>query len=112
MIRNRKMIGTFGKAGSAILFGTAAFIGMGSTPANAAGTGNTVNNCYGVYFNTDWNQECGSTGASAAGNYHSIGDCTGSADRTVDRRRSVGDRTSVDGGDCRFQVINVRTSFS
>lgn len=107
----RKGVAVAAKAGAIVALGAGAFLGVTGV-ASAAGTGNTVNNCYGVYFNTDWNQECGAGGASVTGWYHSTGDCTGSRDRHVDVQRNRGDARSVDGGDCSFQVINVRTTFS
>jgi hypothetical protein len=112
MFKKVNTAGILAKAGVAACLGTAAFLGIASSPAAAAGTGNTVNNCYGVYFTRDWNQECGAGGADVAGLYHSTGDCTLSNDREVERRRAKGDATSVDGRDCMYQVINVRTVFS
>lgn len=100
------------KAGLATLARGAAVLGVTASPAVASGTGNTVLNCYGIYFNTDWDQRCGTGGADVTGYYYSIGDCTSSGDRYINRYRTRGNTTSVDGGDCRFQVINVRTSFS
>lgn len=82
-----------------------------AVPVLGAGKGNTVFNCYGIYYNTDWDQTCGSGGASQAGIYNSTGDCTASADRSVSKYRARGNRTTYDGGDCRFQVVNVRTNF-
>jgi uncharacterized membrane protein len=102
---------TAAKVGAIAALGLGAILGVASGTASAAGKGNTVHNCYGVYFSTDWNQDCGAGGAELAGVYNSTGDCTGSADRSVGRQRAKGDTTSIDGGDCRFQVINVRTSY-
>lgn len=101
------------KKGAVVVTGAAAIVAAAAaaSPALAGGYGNTVNNCYGIYFNTDWDQRCGSGGASVSGVYNSTGDCTSSADRYVSRYRSRGNTTSVDGEDCRFQVVNVRTSF-
>lgn len=89
-----------------------AAIAAAAAPALAAGYGNTVNNCYGVYYNTDWDANCGAGGATARGVYNYTGDCTSSADRYVSVQRSVGNATSYDGGDCRFQVANVRLTFA
>jgi len=111
MSRYKKALATVGKIGVIGLLGAGAIAG-GASAASAGGTGNTVNNCYGIYWNTDWDQRCGTGGASVTGWYHSTGDCTSSGDKYLSRYRNRGDAASVDGGDCRFQVINVRTTFS
>ncbi|HWS35681.1 MAG TPA: hypothetical protein VN408_23445 [Actinoplanes sp.] len=108
----RKTITGIVKVGAIAALGAGAALGLGMGAASAAGTGNTVNNCYGIYWNTDWDQTCGAGGAGATGMYSSTGDCTSSADRYVDRYRNKGTGGAVDGGDCRFQVANVRTVFS
>lgn len=68
--------------------------------------GNVVNNCYGIQFNTDWNQDCGVGGAKYYGVYKTTADCTApqipDKDRTVNRPR--GDRTSADGPDCKYGI--------
>lgn len=79
--------------------------------ASAGGTGNTTNNCYGVYYNTDWDQKCWSAGASATGYYKSTADCTGSGDWTLTAFRNAGSTTTHDGHDCTFQVVGVNTVF-
>jgi hypothetical protein len=111
MSRMKKSAVIVAKAGALVALGAGAAFGMAGV-ASASGTGNTVNNCYGVYFNTDWNQECGAGGASVTGWYHSTGDCTASADHNLDVHRNRGDGHSADGADCTFQVVNVRTTFS
>ncbi|MER5645885.1 hypothetical protein [Streptosporangium sp. NPDC002524] len=111
MFSRTKSVAVLTKAFTVAALGTVAMFGVNSGIASAGGTGNTVNNCYGVYFNTDWNQNCGAGGASQAGWYYSTGDCTGSADKNVSRNRAKGNATSVDGPDCAFQVINVRTTY-
>jgi hypothetical protein len=109
--RMRKSAVVVAKAGAIVALGAGAVLGM-TGAASASGTGNTVNNCYGVYFTRDWNQECGAGGASVAGFYHSTADCTSSNDHNRDVQRAKGDARSIDGEDCLFQVINVRTTFS
>jgi len=79
--------------------------------ALAAGTGNTTNNCYGVYFNTDWNQNCGRTGATATGYYKSTADCSAQSDKSITKLRSKGSTTSYDGPDCSYEVRSVFTVF-
>lgn len=82
-----------------------------AAPGFAAGTGNTTNNCYGVYYSTDWDQKCGSGGASATGYYKSTADCTSSGDNSLTVYRSKGSTATYDGKDCTFQVVNVTTVF-
>lgn len=112
MSTNPASLATAIKASVVAVTAVAAIVGAAATPASAGGTGNTVWNCYGIYWNTDWDQRCGSGGATIKGWYHSTGDCTASADRYLDKYRLAGSTTSYDGGDCRFQVVNVRTSYS
>jgi len=111
MSKAERKITIVAKAGAIVALSAGAILGIASA-ASAGGTGNTVHNCYGIYWNTDWDQTCGSGGASVTGMYHSTGDCTSSGDREVARYRQKGTGGAVDGGDCRFQVINVRTVFS
>lgn len=92
------------------LTGASAVLVM-AAPGLAAGTGNTTNNCYGVYFSTDWDQNCAAGGASATGYYQSTADCTNSGDSTLTVYRTKGSTASKDGSDCRWQVVNVRTVF-
>lgn len=94
-------------AGLAIVATTGAI----SVPVFASQKGNTVLNCYGVYYNTDWDQTCGPGGAQEAGRYKSIGDCTAEPDNSLTVNRYEGSRETIDGGDCRIEVANVRTSF-
>lgn len=112
MVSTRKAMVAAAKTGAIAVLGVGAALAVASGSATAAGTGNTVHNCYGIYWNTDWDQTCGSGGAGATGWYHSTGDCTSSVDRNVSRWRNQGTGGAVDGPDCRFQVVNVRTSFS
>lgn len=85
-----------------------------ATPASAATLGNVVFNCYGVYYNTDWDQTCGSTGARQGGYYHSVANCTAPQpnDHTGGWNRGIGSRTSYDGQDCWYGIHTVQTMFS
>lgn len=92
-----------GLAGAAVLL---------SAPAAEAGVkGNVVNSCYGIYFSTDWNQECGPSGADYAGTYQSTADCTAPEipDKHLTVGRIYGDKVSVDGADCAYGIHTVNT---
>ncbi len=80
-------------------------------PALADGIGNSVHNCYGIWWNTDWDQRCSSPGASYAGRYKSVADCTSSGDNSLTVRRNQYSTLSHDGPDCTFQTVNVTTSY-
>lgn len=80
--------------------------------AFAASYGNTTKNCYGIYWNTDWNQECGSGGATSTGYFTSKADCNLELDKSVEVYRRAGNSSSIDGADCTFKVNDVDTSFS
>lgn len=98
---------------------TGMVIGLGglaigvASPANAGTVGNVVHNCYGIHFNTDWNQECGSTGARQGGYYASTANCTAPqvTDRSGGWNRGIGSRTSYDGEDCLYGIHGVETWF-
>lgn len=81
-------------------------------PAFAGGTGNVTNNCWGIYYNTDWDQTCGPTyGANKTGNYHSDADCNDQPDKTKVFYRLRGDKQTFDGPDCSWRVSGVFTTF-
>jgi hypothetical protein len=84
-----------------------------AAPASAATVGNVVHNCYGIYFTTDWNQECGSTGARAYGYYKTTADCTAPQipDKSGGWNRAIGNRTSYDGADCAYGIHSASTWF-
>lgn len=82
-----------------------------AAPAMAGGDGNTVNNCFGRWYNTDWDQMCGGTGATQAGHYRSTAACTAQTDVQRTWVRAVGSTTTHDGQDCRYSVAGVVTSF-
>jgi hypothetical protein len=96
------------KATGLAVAGAAAILGP-VAPALAGGTGNTASNCYGIYWNTDWDQKCWTGGASQRGWFTSYADCSAQGDKLVDVGRLVGDGQTVDGPDCRFSVNGVRT---
>lgn len=81
-------------------------------PALAGGTGNVTNNCWGIYYNTDWDQTCGQTyGANETGNYHSDADCNDQPDKTKVFYRIAGNKQTLDGPDCSWLVQGVFTTF-
>jgi len=83
-----------------------------ATAANASFRGNTVNNCYGIAFTRDWNQDCGTGGAGATGNYRTDADCnSGAPDEGLTRFRNAGDTTSVDGDDCNWGSVRTITTW-
>ena len=86
--------------------------GLLAAPALAANYGNSVNNCYGVWWTTDWNQECQwPVGAREDGNYRTIADCTAPqvTDESVTIYRHQGSLDSVDGDDCNFGLNSATT---
>jgi hypothetical protein len=101
----------FAQAG--LIVGLAGMAVTVAAPAGAATVGNVVHNCYGIYWNTDWNQECGSRGATAYGRFKSTADCTAPQipDKYVDVYRALGNRTSYDGPDCAYGIHSVATWF-
>lgn len=82
-------------------------------PASGASYGNPVHNCYGIWWNTDWNQECGSGGAGAAGYYKSTANCTAPqvTDESITKYRPKGNGTSYDGPDCNYGIHGVHTVY-
>ncbi|MFE9048383.1 hypothetical protein [Streptomyces rubiginosohelvolus] len=96
--------------------GAVAILALGAAAATmpaaqAAGYGNTVRNCYGIYWNTDWDQRCWSGGATATGQFQSTADCTFDGDESVNKFRNIGSTSSVDGEDCIFEVVYVDTVY-
>jgi len=82
-----------------------------TAPAWGSGTGNRVNNCYGIYFTRDWNQDCNESGATQEGDYKSTANCNNSGDHDMTKYRFVGSLASYDGEDCTFSVTDVDTWF-
>ena len=87
--------------------------GIAAAPALAANYGNSVHNCYGIYWTRDWNQDCTSAGAKYAGYYKTTADCT--APQAIDESREVyrpkGNRDSKDGEDCNFGINRIHTVY-
>jgi hypothetical protein len=86
-------------------------LAVGISSANAATIGNVSYGCYGIYFTTDWNQECGSRGATAYGYFTTIADCTAPqlSDKSLTAYRTVGNTRSIDGEDCNFGINSIST---
>ncbi|QOV35644.1 hypothetical protein IM697_37245 [Streptomyces ferrugineus] len=105
-----KFISAVARGGAVALLSVGA-VGAAAPNVFAEGYGNTVHNCYGIYWNTDWDQRCWSGGARNAGQYQSTSDCTFDGDETLNRYRSIGSTTSYDGEDCIFEVVGVDTVF-
>ncbi|MEW1610808.1 MULTISPECIES: hypothetical protein [unclassified Streptomyces] len=81
------------------------------TTASAVSFGNSVNNCYGERWSTDWNQDCDSPGASKTGTYQTEAACDAQADRYVTAKRNKGSTDEIDGSDCAFSISGVYTVF-
>lgn len=93
---------------------SAAAVGLVLIPvvsASAVSYGNSVNNCYGERWNTDWNQDCDSPGASQAGSYQTRAACDVEGDNYVIAKRSKGSTDEIDGADCTFSISGVYTVF-
>jgi hypothetical protein len=84
---------------------------MGSASAQPY-YGNVVHDCYGIWWNTDWNQDCPG-GANFAGYYKSTADCTAPQipDLSLQVYRPVGNSMSYDGTDCTYGIHSVHTVF-
>ncbi|MDI6098352.1 hypothetical protein QLQ12_07020 [Actinoplanes sp. NEAU-A12] len=82
-------------------------------PAFGASTGNKVNNCYGIWWTRDWNQECGGGGASQEGYYKTTADCTApqAPDKSMTKYRFKGNAEPYDGADCRYGINFVNTVY-
>lgn len=93
------------------LSGAAAVVA--SAPAFGAGYGNSVHNCYGIYWNTDWNQNCNNGGARYEGYYKSTANCTAPQipDNKLEIYRLRFSVNSYDGQDCMYGIHTVQTYF-
>jgi len=111
MTMNKKVRGAAQATLILALAGVAGSLMTGN--AWASSTGNKVNNCYGIWFTRDWNQDCTSAGAAAEGTYKSTADCTAPQipDKTLSEYRFKGDTTSHDGPDCKYGIHTVSTWF-
>lgn len=104
----RKVVRGVAKAGLVVALAAGAG-NLLTSSAFGAEYGNEVHNCYGIFWNTDWNQECGSGGAAKTGTYKSDADCTASGDQHLEKHRNSGSTASYDGEDCAFDVWMVTT---
>ncbi|RPK78251.1 hypothetical protein EES46_34160 [Streptomyces sp. ADI98-10] len=95
-------------AGLLVVGGAAAMV---APQAVAAGDGNKVHNCFGRWYNTDWDQKCGSSGAGFAGTYESTANCTLEPDNTMTQWRAKGSTATYDGHDCDWSVSGVSTLY-
>ncbi len=112
-MRSRKLLRSVTQVGLTLTLAGAA-VTLLVNPASADGVGNKINNCYGIWWNTDWNQECEGSGATKAGVYKSTADCTAPqiTDETIEKTRVSGSSNSYDGPDCSFGIHGVDTWFS
>jgi hypothetical protein len=94
----------------AALAGAAAVFVM--SPASAQNYGNQVHGCHGIWWNTDWNQECPG-GAGETGYYKSTADCKAPQipDESGTWYRPSGNTTSYDGEDCMYGIHWVQTVY-
>lgn len=79
--------------------------------ASAYTDSNKVFNCWGRYYNTDFDQMCGSGGAGAAGSYKTTAPCDFEGDNSLTVTRARGNATTFDGPDCTFSVSTGQTTF-
>lgn len=79
--------------------------------ASAGGDGNKVHNCFGRWYNTDWDQKCSSPGATYSGTYESKAICTFEPDNYMEQWRAKGSTATYDGSDCDWSVTGVQTWF-
>ncbi|WP_328474911.1 hypothetical protein OHA21_16480 [Actinoplanes sp. NBC_00393] len=122
MSRTRKSASGIAQAGLVLALGAAATallaqpasaeVSAANVPQRCCYTlGNIVNNCYGIFWTSDWNQECAGGGATAAGTFRSTADCTAPqiTDEKLEKYRSKGNQTSYDGKDCNYKIHTVNT---
>ncbi|WP_217142090.1 hypothetical protein [Streptomyces sp. AC627_RSS907] len=81
------------------------------TNASAYTDSNKVHNCWGRYYNTDFDQMCGSGGAAATGNYRTTAPCDVEGDNSLTVYRNRGNSTTYDGPDCTFDVETGQTYY-
>lgn len=83
--------------------------------ASAYTDSNKVHNCWGRYYNTDFDntdfdQMCGSGGAGATGNCKTTAPCDFEGDNSLTVYRNRGN-TTYDGPDCTFDVETGQTYY-
>jgi hypothetical protein len=97
--------------------GVAALLMVGGVAAIAAPQAvaytdsNKVHNCFGRYYNTDWDQMCNNGGAGYAGNYHTTAACSFESDKSMTQWRAKYSTATYDGSDCTFDVGTGTTTF-
>ncbi|MFP3988960.1 hypothetical protein U9R90_15960 [Streptomyces sp. E11-3] len=79
--------------------------------ATAYTDSNKVHNCFGRYYNTDWDQKCSSPGAGYAGTYETTAACSWQTDKRMTHWRAKYSTATYDGSDCRFKVNTGVTYF-
>ncbi|MFJ3438855.1 hypothetical protein ACIPMU_35625 [Streptomyces cyaneofuscatus] len=79
--------------------------------ASAGGDGNKVHNCFGRWYNTDWDQRCSGSGANYAGTYDSEAKCSLEPDNLESHWRAKGSKAAYNGHDCDWSVTGVQTWF-
>lgn len=85
---------------------------IAATNASAYTDSNKANNCWGRYYNTDWDQVCDSSaGASRTGNYKTTAACSYESDKSMTIYRYRYSTAVVDGEDCTFSVNVGTTTF-
>ncbi|RNL87811.1 hypothetical protein EFE23_26545 [Micromonospora solifontis] len=83
-----------------------------TTPAVAAGTSNSIFNCYTQWWNTAWAQKCSSPGAKYAGTYTSGVACSSQADKSMSIGRAQYSTATYSGTDCTFGASNGWITYS
>lgn len=96
---------------AAVLLVAAGASVVATSSATAYTQSNSVHNCFGRYFNTDWEQRCGGSGAGASGNYETTAVCDFESDKTMTKYRSKGNVSVYDGADCTFEVHTGQTRY-
>ncbi|WP_030726654.1 hypothetical protein [Streptomyces sp. NRRL S-237] len=85
---------------------------VAATNASAYTESNKANNCWGRYYNTDWDQLCGSaSGAAKTGNYKTTAACSFESDEDMTIYRYQYSTAVVDGEDCTWDVNVGTTTF-
>ncbi|GAB3801752.1 hypothetical protein [Micromonospora zhanjiangensis] len=79
---------------------------IATSPAFAAGTSDTVGNCYTQWWNTAWAQKCPAPGAKWTETYESGITCSAQGGRTLTVGRAKGSTSTVNGSDCTFSASN------
>lgn len=103
------------RIGQALVLG---LLGVGAvgltatTPAVAAGTSNSIFNCYTEWWNTAWAQKCSSPGAKYAGTYTSGIACSSQTDKSMSIGRAQYSTATYSGTDCTFGASNGWITYS